>query len=202
MRLSGLTGMAFGIALLGMCGTPDMALAQVSEARVGLLQHNIRLGDPKNADKESGPDLQGELLFDSPSWLSWAGAPRPSLLASLNTAGETSYAALSLEWQFPITERFSFNASFGYAVHNGDPLVNPYAPADSDRRARFNREELALASRDLFRTSLSVGYTLNERWRVYGVVEHLSHGEILAEGGGDSKNAGLDNIGIRFGRTF
>jgi lipid A 3-O-deacylase len=189
-------------AAMAVGAAPSMAQAQVSEARIGVLQHNIQLGDPKNANKENGPDLQGEVLFNSPSWLTWAGSPRPSFLGSLNTAGETSYAALSLEWQFPVSERFSINASFGYAIHNGDPLVNPYAPADSDRRARFNREELALASRDLFRTSLSVGYTLNEQWRIYGIVEHLSHGEILAEGGGDAKNAGLDNIGIKFGRTF
>lgn len=46
---------------------PVLANAGVSEVRGGLMVHNIRVSDPKNADKEDGPNLELEILFDSPS---------------------------------------------------------------------------------------------------------------------------------------
>jgi lipid A 3-O-deacylase len=77
-------------------------------------------------------------------------------------------------------------------------LNNPYAPSDSIRRAKFNAEELALGSRDVFRLGFAVSYAPSDTWTTAIVYEHLSHGHIL----GGEKNQGLDNLGFRIGKSF
>lgn len=174
------------------------ASAKVSEARIGVFAHNVETNVAKNAGKEGGQDIQAELLFDSPDWLKIIAAPRPALVVSLNTEGETSFAGVSLDWRFPLTKAISIDPYLGYIVHTGDPLNNPYGPADSVRRAAFNAQELALGSRDLFRLGFALSYDLAPSWTTAVVYEHLSHGHIL----GGEKNQGLDNLGIRLGRKF
>ncbi len=174
------------------------AKAQISEVRGAIMAHNIETNVSKNAGKEDGPDLQVEVLWNSPDWLRFAFSPRPGVVASLNTQGETSFAGVGLDWTFPVSKNITIDPYLGYVIHNGDPLNNPYAPADSVRRAKFNAEELALGSRDLFRLGFAVGYRHSESWTSYLVYEHLSHGHIL----GGSKNQGIDNVGIRLGRNF
>ena len=187
-----------GLATLGFLLASPTAQAKVNEVRGALYAHNIKTNVSKNAGKEDGPDVQAEVLWDSPSWLRFAASPRPSAVISINTHGETSFAGVGLDWSFPIGTRFSVDPYLGYVIHTGDPLDNPYPPSDSARRAKFNAEELALGSRDLFRLGFAVGYRHTEKWTSSIVYEHLSHGHIL----GGSKNQGLDNVGIRLGRTF
>jgi lipid A 3-O-deacylase len=184
--------------LLVCWGLATPALADVSEVRFGAFAHNVETNVAKNAGKEGGQDLQIEVLFDSPPLLRRIGAPRPSLVASLNTQGETSFAGASLDWHFPVGQKFSLDPYLGYVIHTGDPLNNPYPPADSVRRAAFNAEELALGSRDLFRLGFAVSYQATDAWTSAIVYEHLSHGHIL----GGEKNQGLDNLGLRFGHAF
>lgn len=188
------TGLA--IAISSLISLP--AQAQISEVRGAIMAHNVETNVSKNAGKEDGPDLQVEVLWNSPDWLNFAFSPRPGIVASLNTQGGTSFAGVGLDWTFPVSKNVTIDPYLGYVIHNGDPLDNPYAPADSVRRAKFNAEELALGSRDLFRLGVAVGYRHSETWTSYLVYEHLSHGHIL----GGSKNQGLDNVGIRLGRNF
>jgi lipid A 3-O-deacylase len=187
-----------GLATLGVIMACPTAQAKVTEVRGAIYAHNVETNVSKNAGKEDGPDVQAEVLWDSPRWLGFAASPRPSAVISINTHGETSFAGVGLDWSFPIGERFSVDPYLGYVIHTGDPLENPYAPSDSERRAKFNAEELALGSRDLFRLGFAVSYRHNEKWTSSLVYEHLSHGHML----GGSKNQGLDNLGIRLGRTF
>jgi lipid A 3-O-deacylase len=188
------TGLA--LAMTSLFNLP--AQAQISEVRGAIMAHNVETNVSKNAGKEDGPDLQVEVLWTSPDWLRFAFSPRPSVVGSLNTQGGTSFAGVGLDWTFPVSENITIDPYLGYVIHNGDPLDNPYAPADSVRRAKFNAEELALGSRDLFRLGVAVGYRHSRTWTSYLVYEHLSHGHIL----GGSKNQGIDNVGIRLGRTF
>jgi lipid A 3-O-deacylase len=186
------------VAIVVAFTTTTPALADISEVRFGVFAHNIETNVSKNAGKEGGQDIELEILFDSPALLKRIGAPRPSLVASLNTQGETSFAGVSLDWRFPVSERFSIDPFLGYVIHSGDPLNNPFPPSDSVRRAAFNAEELALGSRDVFRLGFALGYRHSETWTSAIVYEHLSHGHIL----GGNKNQGLDNIGVRLGRAF
>lgn len=183
---------AFGAAMV----LAPAAQAGVDEVHAGVLQHNICVTDCKNADKEDGPNVEFQVSFDSPGWLDWAASPQPFLIASINTAGETSYGGFGLEWRWDFAEKWALEPSVGYIVHNGE-TNNPFANGTPEAAA-FAEEHVLLGSEDLFRTSLAVTYDLAGPWEAQVIFEHLSHGQIL----GDGRNQGLDNIGVRLGYQF
>ena len=63
----------------------------VSEARLGVMQENICVLDCDNADKEPGQNISAELLFASPDFLDLIWSPKPYVMGSLNTQGDTSF---------------------------------------------------------------------------------------------------------------
>jgi hypothetical protein len=182
------------LAAVGMSmGLPGAARAGVEEVRVGVLAHNIRVTDPKNANKEDGVDVGGELVFGSPDLLSGLASPRPYVALSVNTAGETSYAGVGLIWQWRFAKGWRVEPGFGYVLHSGEKLDNPVPRDQPARRQAFEDAYLLLGSRDLFRTSIAVTREVSQRWAVQAVFEHLSHGQILGSG----RNQGLDMAGVR-----
>ena len=63
----------------------------IDEVRVGLLNHEMTLF--RSDSQEDGVDVNVEVLFDSPEWLDWIGAPRPHLGATIATHDDaTSFA--------------------------------------------------------------------------------------------------------------
>jgi lipid A 3-O-deacylase len=181
-------------AVLAMTGSAFADI--VDEARFGVLLHNVCVTDCNNADKESGPNLNGELVFKSPDFLSIILAPRPYVMGSLNTAGNTSYGAAGLLWNFRLTDNLAFEPGVGYAVHDG-ALESPF-PQGDPRGDAFSANHLLHGSRDLFRTSLALNYTFTDRWGGQLMYEHLSHGQIIGSG----HNQGLDNVGVRLIYAF
>jgi len=167
------------------------AVAQVDSIRFGVMEHNICVVDCKNADKESGVNIAGELRFKSPDFLGWAGSPHPYLMASVNTDGNTSYGGGGLEWDFEFVPGWRLEPGFGYVIHDGE-LNNPFANGTPEAAAYFE-EHVLLGSRDLFRTSLALTWDVSPDFAVQGIYEHLSHGQILGEG----RNQGMDEIGFR-----
>ncbi|MDX2276723.1 MAG: acyloxyacyl hydrolase [Hyphomonadaceae bacterium] len=188
---------AAGLAILGAAMmTAGQAEAGVNEAYVGVMQHNICVLDCKNADKEEGPNITFQVNFDSPGFLEWAFSPKPMIMASINTQGDTSYAGFGLDWRFNITDNWSIDPSFGYVIHNGENS-NPY-PNNTPEAAEFADNHVLLGSDDLFRTGLGLTYHFDNAWMLQGYFEHLSHGQILGEG----RNQGLDEFGLRLGYRF
>lgn len=183
---------AFGVALALAPG----AHAGVDEVHIGVMAHNICVTDCKNADKEEGPNIEIQVSFDSPGFLNWAGAPQPYLMASINTAGDTSFAGFGLEWRWEFAEGWALEPGVGYIVHNGE-TTNPY-PNGSLEAAAFADEHVLLGSEDLFRTSIGLTRDFEGPWEAQLFFEHLSHGQIL----GDGRNQGMDQIGIRIGYSF
>lgn len=183
---------AFGAALM----LAPSANAGVDEVHVGVVAHNICITNCKNANKEDGPNVDFQVSFDSPQFLEWAFSPQPYVMASVNAAGETSFAAVGLEWRWQFAERWALEPGLGYAVHNGE-TNNPYANGTPEAAA-FAEEHVLLGSRDLFRTSLALTYDPAGPWEVGLIYEHLSHGQII----GDGRNQGLDEAGVRFGYQF
>lgn len=167
------------------------ASAQIDSVRLGVMKHNICVSDCKNADKESGANINGELRFKSPDWLGWAGAPHPYLMASVNADGNTSYGGGGLEWDFEFAKGWHFEPGFGYIIHDGD-INNPY-PSNTQQAVDYSADHVLLGSRDLFRTNLALTLDMGEAWALQGIYEHLSHGQILGTG----RNQGLDEIGVR-----
>ncbi len=167
------------------------ATAQVDSVRLGVMKHNICVSDCKNADKESGVNINGELRFASPDFLAWAFAPHPYVMASVNTDGNTSYGGVGLEWDFPIAQGWHFEPGFGYVIHDGD-INNPF-PSGTQAAVDYSADHVLLGSRDLFRTNLALIWDISPDWALQGIYEHVSHGQILAKG----RNQGLDEIGVR-----
>ena len=167
------------------------ATAQIDSIRVGVMEHNISVIDCKNADKEGGVNVVGDVRFNSPDFLTWAGAPHPYVMASVNIEGNTSYGGVGLEWDFEFAKGWHFEPGFGYVVHDGD-INNPYANGTPESAA-FAEENVLLGSEDLFRTSLALSWDVSANFALQGIYEHLSHGQILGSG----RNQGLDEIGVR-----
>lgn len=192
MRANALGFVAAGAAL----AVAPTAHAGVDEVHVGVMAHNICVTDCKNADKEDGPNVELQVSFDSPGWLDWAGSPQPYVVASINTAGDTSFGGFGLEWRWQFSERWALEPGAGYIVHNGE-LENPYANGTPEAAA-FAAENLQLGSEDLFRTSLGLTRDFEGPWEAQLFFSHLSHGQIL----GDGRNQGVDQMGVRFGYQF
>ncbi|BCS88929.1 acyloxyacyl hydrolase [Pseudodesulfovibrio sediminis] len=160
--------------------TPAMAEGGVSEIRGGLYAHDVDLW---SFDREDGPDVNVEVLFNSPSFLEALWAPRPHLGATINTDGDTSHLYGGLTWEYDLPENFFVDGNLGASVHNGKLDTN-----DDDRKS--------LGSRILFRLGAALGYNITEHVNVSLQYEHMSNA-YLAE-----PNEGMDNIGLRLGYRF
>lgn len=190
-------GRAAGLAAFGAAlAVAPAAEAGIDEIHLGVMQHNICVTDCKNADKEDGPNVEFQVSFDSPGWLAWAGSPQPYVMASVNTAGETSYGGIGLEWRWEFARGWALEPGVGYVVHDGE-TNNPF-PDGSPEAAEFADEHVLLGSEDLFRTSLALTRDFEGPWEGQIIFEHLSHGQILGSG----RNQGMDSIGIRIGYQF
>jgi len=186
-----------GIAALGaaMVAAPA-AYADINEIHVGVMQHNICVTNCDNANKEDGPNVEFQVSFDSPGFLSWAGSPEPYVMASVNTAGNTSFGGVGLEWRWNFAENWAIEPGVGIVAHDG-AVDNPYANGTPEALA-FSEENVLLGSDLLFRTSIGLTYDFDGPWEAQLFFEHLSHGQILASG----RNQGLDEAGIRIGYQF
>ena len=190
-------GRAAGIAAFGAAlAMAPQAHAGVDEVHVGVMAHNVCIINCDNADKEDGPNIEFQVSFDSPSFLSWAGSPQPYLMASINTAGNTSFGGGGLEWRWNSADNWAREPGVGWAVNDAESN-NPFANGTPEAEA-YSNEHVLLGSDVLFRTSIGLTYDFAGPWEAQLFYEHLSHGQILASG----RNQGLDEVGIRFGYQF
>ena len=186
-RLSALSALLCACTALA---TP--AAAQfVEEGRIGLMQHNICVADCKNADKEDGPNIEAELVFASPDLFRYLLSPRPYVVGSFNTAGDTSFGGAGLLWNWDFAQGWSLEPSLGYVIHDGSN-ESPF-PQGDPRSDAFARDNVYFGSDDLFRTGLALNRDFGPNWGLQLQYEHLSHGQIL----GNGRNQGIDNLGAR-----
>lgn len=182
------------LAVLATAATTPALTANaqlVDEARIGVMQHNICVIDCKNADKEDGPNIEGEIVFASPDFLSIILAPRPYIVGSYNTAGDTNFGGVGLLWNWDFAQGWSLEPSLGYVLHDG-ANESPF-PQGDPRSDAFARENVYFGSDDLFRTGLALNRDFGPNWGLQLQYEHLSHGQIL----GNGRNQGIDNLGVR-----
>lgn len=170
---------------------PAASAQLIEEARLGVMQHNVCIIDCKNADKEDGPNIEGEIVFASPDFLNLLLAPRPFVVGSVNTAGNTNFGGVGLLWNWDFASRWSLEPSLGYVIHDG-ALGSPF-PQGDPRSDAFAKENIYFGSEDLFRTGLALNRDFGTSWGLQLQYEHLSHGQIL----GNGRNQGVDNIGVR-----
>jgi len=104
-----------------------------------------------------------------------------------NTQGRTSSVRGGALWTLPIYGPVFGEIFFGGAVHNGELLGD----------ATHN----ALGSRVLFNVGGSLGYRIDEHWKVLATFDHLSNGNRVF-GTGFVKNAGINSYGLKVGYAF
>jgi len=182
---------AIAAAIIAPVVAAPEASAQVDSTRLGLMYHNFCISDCKNANKESPVNVDGELRFGGLSFLSWIGSPHPYVMASINTGGDTSFAATGIEYDWKFFQRWHFEPGFGLAIHDG-ALNNKY-PSGTQAAVDYASDHVLLGSRFLFRTNIVFTRDFNDKLGLQGIYEHLSNGQILGHG----RNQGLDEIGLR-----
>lgn len=160
----------------------------LSEVRGGIFAHSVYSGFlPVMPSRWLGfsriEDLNVELLFDLPDadFMRWIGSPRANIGATVNFAGRESMAHAALTWTVPVFDTPLFiEGSFGGAIHNG-VLTGAVAPMRS------------LGCRVNFYESASIGVNVTEQASVMLTYEHTSNANLCPP------NAGLSNLGVRFG---
>jgi lipid A 3-O-deacylase len=178
---------ALAVAACVLCVTYSgvAAAGPVDEVRGGVyLQGCCGFG----SDKEDGAAFNGEVLFNSPRFLSIVGAPRPLVGATVATDGDaTSQIYSGLEWKINIS-RWFVAAGAGVAVHNGE--TDTYDPVADAARAS---ETVFFGCRVVFRIAGDAGYRVTDRISASFHWNHLSNAELCRN------NEGLDQMGFRIG---
>ncbi len=195
-RVAVLALAAAGMTLGGTAMADAAQAGAVEEVKVGVLAHNICVANCKNADKEDGPVVDIQVNFKSPGFLGWAFSPQPYVAIAPNVSGDTSFAAVGLEWTFEFADGWAIVPGFGYAVHDGE--VKNAFPNGDPRATAFASEHVLYGSRDLFRSSLGLQKEFGDRWTGEITYAHYSHGQILGSG----RNQGTDQAGVRIGYRF
>jgi lipid A 3-O-deacylase len=183
----GLTCIALVASVLGCATSFAQDKGVVDELKAGILAHDITLG---GKGIESGADFNGEVLFTSPTFLDFMGAPRPHLGASINSDGNTDQAYFGLTWGLPIVQHIvgqsdalTIYGSLGGALQDG---YIDSAPAGRKK----------LGSVILFREAIELGYQITPVYSISGIVDHISNANL------GNHNAGITSAGARFGVKF
>jgi lipid A 3-O-deacylase len=150
------------------------APAEAGELFAGLYAHDADLITASGVEK--GVDF--ELGWRGGRILPALGGPRPHAFVSLNSAGQTHFAAAGLSWR--IGKPVFVRPGIGLAVHTGPSRDDP-----TGRRIWFG-------SRILFEPELGLGVQLNRRASIEASWVHLSHAQLFGD-----QNPGLDTVGLR-----
>ena len=139
-------------------------------------------------------DVNLEMLFISPDFLSVIGSPRPHIGADINTAGNTSDGYFGLTWGitliqslFGANDAVFANGSLGGAVQDGFTGTKATIPPPGRK---------LLGSAALFRESLELGYQINPTVSVSALLDHISNANLAP------RNAGITSAGARLGFKF
>lgn len=153
--------------------------AQAQEVFAGVFAHGV--DTPLTFDTgEGGTDVQVGVRGD-PILNAGVASLRPYALASINTRGDTSFAAAGLSLQIGLGELF-VRPALGIAVHDG-----PSFRVDAATNTRTD-----LGSRVLFAPELGIGVGVLPRVTAEATWTHISHAQIFGP-----QNPGLDMIGTR-----
>jgi hypothetical protein len=151
------------------------APAQAGEVFGGVYAHDVKLPTDKSGI-ESGADLmlgyRGGAIGHTPL--------QPYVFGALNTAGDTSYAAVGLSAKFG--HSIYFRPGLGIAIHTGS----------AEKFQDLSNDEIDFGSRVLFEPEVAVGAQINSRLSIEASWVHMSHAQLAGR-----QNPGIDNLGVR-----
>jgi len=161
------------LALVAIAASALAAPAHAGDLFGGVYVHDVKLPTDKSG-LESGVDFQvgyrGGHIMGTPL--------QPYVFGALNSAGNTSYAAVGLSAKFG--HRIYIRPGLGIAVHTGS--AGKY----------YRLDKIAFGSRVLFEPELGIGTELNDRVSVEASWVHMSHAQLFSH-----ENPGIDNLGVR-----
>ena len=169
---------AAAAAPLALAATP----AAAQEIFGGVYAHDVKTGLTKSGIEE-GVNLQVGWRGERIGALRAIGSPSPYAFASINSEGNTHFAAAGISWKFG--DKVYVRPGIGLAVHTGPGRVVP-----GDDRIDFG-------SRILFEPEIGLGVQVNPRLSVEASWVHLSHATLFS-----GQNPGLDTIGVRLNYRF
>ena len=149
--------------------------AGASELFGGVYAHNVHT-PLTHSRVERGADVQ----------LGWRGGTigrsllQPYVFGALNTAGETSYAAVGLSAKFG--KHVYVRPGLGIAIHNG--AARNFEDSTNGR--------IEFGSRVLFEPELGIGVQVSRRLSIEASWVHMSHAQLFGR-----QNPGIDNVGVR-----
>jgi hypothetical protein len=151
------------------------APAQAGEVFGGVYVHDVDTPLTKSGI-EHGADLQlgyrGGRIGHTPL--------QPYVFGALNTAGDTSYAAIGLSAKFG--DRIYVRPGLGIAIHNGS----------AKKFQDLTNDKIDFGSRVLFEPELGLGVRVTDRASVEASWVHMSHAQLFGH-----QNPGIDNFGVR-----
>lgn len=166
------------LALVGAVASANPAHAD--ELFVGAYVHEVDTPFTLKV-AERGADVALGYRFKPIESLRAIGRPAPYVIASLNTAGDTSFAGAGLSW-FIGKGRFYFRPAVGLVVHDGDlRRIDP-----------VNTVDRGLGSRVLFEPEVALGWRASERVAIEASWMHISSGQLFSH-----QNPGIDMMGLR-----
>ncbi len=150
-------------------------VANAAEIFGGVYAHAVGTKLSLGSSLESGVDLH--IGYRGGNIIRGTGL-QPYVFGSVNSKGDTSYAAAGLSWKFG--DRFYIRPGIGLAIHNG-------STADF-----IQDDRIAFGSRVLVEPEVGVGARINDRLTIEASLVHLSHSQVFG-----GQNPGIDNVGLR-----
>jgi lipid A 3-O-deacylase len=159
-------------ALLAAAATTP---AQAGELFGGVYVHDVDTPLTKSGI-EGGADIQlgfrGGRIGHTPL--------QPYIFGALNTAGNTSYAAIGLSAKFG--DQIYVRPGLGIAIHNGS----------AKKFQDLTNDKIDFGSRILFEPELGIGVRVTSRASIEASWVHMSHAQLFGH-----QNPGIDNFGVR-----
>lgn len=156
--------------------------AVIHSLYLGILDHDS--GVFSTYSKESGTDINLELVFNRTIANVRGSTLRPNLGVTLNNTGDTSKLYGGLEWNVPFgrTNKWFLNWRSGLAIHDGEH------DTDDNNKQRHG-------SSWGFCNAFELGYAFSQHHSISIMIDHLSNGGLR------NPNDGLDTAGIRYRLT-
>ena len=136
-----------------------------------------------NSGQEHGVDVHFGWRGNRIEALGFIGKPSPHLYAAVNSAGDTSLAAMGLDWK--IGHTIYARPGIGLAVHDG--------PGRSSARA----DRIWFGSRVLFAPEVALGVEISRRMSIEAAWVHFSHAQLFGK-----QNPGTDSFGVRLNYRY
>ena len=105
---------------------------------------------------------------------------QPYVFGALNTAGDTSYAAVGLSAK--LGKQVYLRPGLGIAIHNGS----------TKKFQDLSNDQIDFGSRVLFEPEIGLGVQLSDRASIEASWVHMSHAQLFGH-----QNPGIDNFGVR-----